>query len=318
LNASTHSPHLDLEQLIAGVNGQAVDDQARDHLATCQHCRAEANRWNLVAGAVRALAATAPEAAPPARPRHRRPRVLASPGRRALLVGSAAAALVLAGVGYGVTAALAGHAPGTAMTTALTAVNGCAQLEQAAGTLERVNGTNLVIKTASGQPVTVTTTASSLVSVSGPLLSDITDGAPVTVTGYSSNGRITADIVQVGPSQQKPQAPPGMVAVQGTVSDASAAGFTVLTSAGTRVRVTTSDTTIVNVLDASLSQFQVGASLIAIGHAGPGRTLSAIGVVQVPPAPPAPPGAHRHFSVTVRGCSPTSIDHAITALAMGG
>ena len=48
---------------------------------------------------------------------------------------------------------------GTGTQTILTAVTGCARLEQANGTLERVNGNSVVIKTASGQLVTVTTTA---------------------------------------------------------------------------------------------------------------------------------------------------------------
>ena len=68
--ADTRSPHLDLEDLIAEVTGQATDDRAREHLARCEHCRAEANRWNLVADGVRGLAADTPETAQPARPRH--------------------------------------------------------------------------------------------------------------------------------------------------------------------------------------------------------------------------------------------------------
>jgi hypothetical protein len=38
---------------------------------------------------------------------------------------------------------------------------------KADGTLEQVNGTSLVLTAASGQPVTVTTTASTFVSMSG-------------------------------------------------------------------------------------------------------------------------------------------------------
>jgi hypothetical protein len=90
-----------------------------------------------------------------------------------MLAAGAAAVLVLLGAaGYGVTAALTGHAPGTVLTT----VSGCA-------TLEQVNGSSLVVKTASGQPVTVTTTASTTVSLAGALLGDITDGASVIVRG---------------------------------------------------------------------------------------------------------------------------------------
>ena len=80
---------------------QPIGDQAREHLAGCEHCQLEANRWNLVADGVRGLAAAAPETAQPARPRRTRRGVLAGPWRRAMLVaGSAAAALVLlVGVG---------------------------------------------------------------------------------------------------------------------------------------------------------------------------------------------------------------------------
>ena len=123
--ADTRLPHLDLGDLIAGAAGQPVGDRARAHLAGCGHCQREADRWNLVAGAVRGLAAAAPDsaaapgsaaapdsaaapgsaagpdAARPARPRRTGPRVLAGPWRRVMLVaGSAAAALVLlAGAG---------------------------------------------------------------------------------------------------------------------------------------------------------------------------------------------------------------------------
>ena len=97
----TRYPHLDLGDLIAGAAGQPIGDRAREHLASCEHCQLEANRWNLVADGVRGLAAAAPETAQPARPRRTRRRVLAGPWRRAMLVaGSAAAALVLlVGVG---------------------------------------------------------------------------------------------------------------------------------------------------------------------------------------------------------------------------
>src|SRR5690242_15188597 len=189
----TRHPHLDLGDLIAGAAGQPVGDRAREHLAGCEHCQRELNRWNLVADGIRGLAAEMPATAPeparpgrPARPRRTR-RVLASPWRRAALAaGSAAAALVLlAGVGevIGVVHVRFGSS-GT--ETTLTAVTGCSRLQQADGTLERVNGSSLVIKTASGQPVTVTTTATTFVSMSGPLLDDIRDGASVMVRGPRS------------------------------------------------------------------------------------------------------------------------------------
>jgi hypothetical protein len=304
----TRSSHLDLGDLIAEVNGRAIDDRAREHLARCEHCRAEANRWDLVASGVRGLAAATPEATQPARPR-----VLAGPRRRTMLAVSAAAALVLLGVaGYGVTTALTVQAPGTV----LTAVNGCAGLELASGTLEQVNGTSLIIGKAAGKPVTVTTTASTRVTVAGALLSDITDGAPVIVLGPSSNGTIAAASVTVRPPRGPTSGngalrvtpPPGWAAVQGTVSDASTAGFTVVTSGGTRVPVTTSGGTRVVVPNASLGQLQVGVTTVAVGHPGPDGTLSAIQVLQQPPGP-----LQVQFNVTEHGCSPASLADALAA-----
>jgi len=314
--ADTHSPHLDLDDLLTEASGQAISDRAQEHLAICWHCRAEANRWNLVAGGVRALAAAAPESAPPARPWQMGPRVLAGPKRPATLAASAAAALVLiGGASYGMSAALSGHAPGTARTgtktAALTAVSGCAGLEQADGTLEQVNGTSLAIKTASGQPVTVTTTASTRASMFRAPLSDVTDGASVIASGHRSNGTIEAGNVSVGLPRIRSgqvQTPSGVASVQGTVSDASAAGFTVVTSTGTQVPVTTSSATRVMIFRASLSELQTGARTIAVGHAGPDGTLSAIVVLQSP----------WHGRLQVNGCSPASIDDAITTALISG
>jgi hypothetical protein len=261
----------------------------------------------------------------------RRSAVLAGPKRRAIAAASAAAALVvIGGGGYGVSAALAGHAPGTARTgvetAAFTAVKGCAGLYQAVGTLEQVNGTSLVIKTANGQSVTVTTTASTNENVSFAPLSDITDGAYVIVTGHNSDGTIEVSdvpashvVVGLPPGtsaglliQPGLHAPPGMVAVTGTVSDASAAGFTVITSTGTRVPVATPSDTAVQMPDASLSQLQTGAKTLAVGHAGPDGTLSAINVLQSPYAGPT-------TYLGWGGCSPASIEGAVTtALTAGG
>jgi hypothetical protein len=333
MNTGPADTHLDLGDLIAEVTGQAVDDRARDHLARCEHCRAEANRWDLVAGGVRRLAAATPDVAQPARPGgpgHNRLRVLGGPRRRAVLAASVAAALVLlAAIGYGVsgfvhiTFGTAGNGTGTV----LTAVSGCTGLEQAVGTLEQVNGTSLVIKTASGQPVTVTTTASTFVSMSGPLRSNITDGVSVVVRGPRSGGAIDAVVVTVGPPFSAVSSP-GFVSIRGTVSDASSAGFNLVTSTGIRIPVITNGDTLVIVPHASLGQLHHGATIFAVGHAGPGGTLSARAVAavsQLPPgAPPglhAPAGAHLHISVHLHtrghagGCSPSAIAEA---LALGG
>jgi hypothetical protein len=307
-SADTRGPHLDLGDLIAGAAGQPVGDRARAHLARCEHCRREADRWNLVAEGVRGLAATAPGTA---RPRRAGRRVLARRWRRAMLVaGSAAAALVLlAGVGE-VTGYVHVHLSGPGTPMALTAVIGCTQLQQADGTLEQVNAGSLVIKTASGQPVTVTTTATTFVSMSGALLSDITDGASVMVRGYSSGGRIVAAIVTVGQPFGAVN-PPGFVPVQGTVSDASAGGFTLVTSTGSRVPVITSGGTLVVVPHASPGQLQAGASIFAVGHAGPDGTLSARAVAAVSQL-----RSGAHLSVSVRDCSPQSVTEALGAISV--
>ena len=310
--ADTGYSHLDLEDLIAGAAGQPVGDRAREHLARCEHCQREANRWNLVADGVRSLAAAAPETAQPARPRRTRGRVLAGPWRRTMLVaGSAAAALVLL-VGVGIVAGLVHvnlSGPGTGPV--LTAVTGCSQLEQADGTLEQVHGSSLLIKPTSGQPVTVTTTATTFVSMSGALLGDITDGASVMVRGSGSDGTIKAAIVTVGQPFSAVN-PPGFVPVQGTVSDASTAGFTLVTSSGTRIPVITSGDTLVVIPHASRGQLRAGASNFALGHAGPDGTLSATAVAAVSQLSS---GAHIRESVKVKDCSPRSIEEALGTIS---
>jgi hypothetical protein len=310
MNADTRFPHLDLEDLIAGAAGQPVGDRAREHLAGCEHCRREASRWNLVADGVRGLAAAAPGTARPARPRGAGRRVLAGHWRRAMVAaGSAAAALVLlAGIGEA-TGFVHVRLNGPGTQTALTAVTGCTQLQQADGTLEQVDGSSLVIHTASGQPVTVTTTAATFVSMSGALLSDITDGAQVIVRGYSSGGTIAAAVVTVGQPLSAVN-PPGFVPLLGTVADAGTTGFTLVTSAGTRVPVTTSSDTLVVVPRASPGQLRVGANIFAVGHAGPGGTLAAQGVAAVSQLP-----AGRQVTVSVRDCSARSVTEALGAIA---
>jgi hypothetical protein len=309
--ADTHSPHLDLTDLIAGVTGQAVADQAREHLASCEHCQLEANRWNLVADGVRDLAPAAPAPAPAASPRRGRLRLLAGPRRRVTLVAASAAAAIvlLAGVGIGVGAVHIRVGGSGASKTVLTAVTGCDMLKQADGTLEQVNGASLILKTPSGQPVTVTTTASTFVSTSGALLSDITDGASVMVRGHSSGGTIAAAIVTVG-QPFSAVSPAGFVPVRGTVSDVSTTGFTLVTSGGTRIPVTTSSGTLVVIPHASLSQLPAGVVIFAVGRAGPDGTLSAQAVAAIRQLPPGNPQLHVHL----KDCSAASIDNALASM----
>ncbi len=329
------SPHLDLAELLSEANGEPADGPAREHLAACQSCRAEARRWGTVADGVRGLVADAPGQAavpdlvrPPGRSRRTGPARLADPRRRSLLLASAAAAvIVLGGAGYGLTAAFGGHATSpasSARTTALTAVNGCAKLAQVTGTLQQVNGTSLVVRTSSGQSVTVTATAATWVNLSTASPTDITDGSPVRVDGVESDGTIAAQKVAVGeptlPGNGKPQPPagthtqqvaPGGTIVQGTVADATSTSFTVDTSAGTRIPVTTSHVTLIVVNNASLSELQIGADTIVVGHTEPDGSLSAVAVAQVIPA--------AKVMFAVNGCSPAAVDNAVTtAFGSGG
>ena len=104
--------------------------------------------------------------------------------------------------------------------------------------------------------------------------------------------------------------PAGFVPVQGTVADASTAGFTLVTSSGTRVPVTTSGGTLVVIPHASPGQLQADASIFAVGHAGPDGTLSAQAVAAVSQLP-----AGRHLNVSVKDCSPSSITEALGAIS---
>ena len=190
---------------------------------------------------------------------------------------------------------------------------GCTQVEQADGTLEQVNGSSLVIQTASGQPVTVTTTAATFVSMSGALLGDITDGASVMVRGYSSGGTIAAAIVTVGQPFSAVN-PAGFVPIQGTVADVSTTGFTLVTSTGARVPVTTSGDTLVVVPHASPGQLPAGITIFAVGRAGPDGTLAAQAVAAVSQLRSGP---HLRVSVRVKDCSPSSIIEALGAISVG-
>jgi len=326
------SPHLDLAQLLSQANGEPAYGPAREHLAICESCRAEARRWGIVADGVRGLAADAPGAAAvpglagmPGRPRRTGLARLADPRRRSVLLASAAAAvIVLGGAGYGLASAFDGHATspaGGTRTTALAAVNGCASLAQVTGTLEQVNGNSLVVRTSSGQSVAVTATAATRINLSTASPSDITDGSPVRVDGVESNGTIAAQKVAVGeptsPGSGKTPPPggalmkkttedavPGGTIVQGTVADATSTGFTVDTSAGTQIPVTTSGITLVVVDNASPSELQIGADTIVIGYAEPGGGMSAVAIAQIIPS------AKVMFSIN--GCSAAAVDNAMT------
>jgi hypothetical protein len=104
-----------------------------------------------------------------------------------------------------------------------------------------------------------------------------------------------------------PEAPPlpGVVTAQGTVQDAGAGGFTVITSGGAQVAVTTSSETNVNIFPASLSQLAIGTFTVAIGQVASDGTLAAITAGQ--------PGPGFSLSlITINGCTPSALDAAVT------
>jgi hypothetical protein len=265
---------------------------------------------------------TSRAAAAPLDPRRRRgPARPARSGRRTRLAGTAAAGLVLVGGAvYGVAASNLVHVsrnhPGSGSDVALTAVTGCSALMQADGTLTQASGGQLVITTANGQRVTVTTTASTFVGETGALRSDITDGASVTVGGVRSTGVVDALLVTIGnPSDDHPQLPSGDTVVKGTVTGATAVGFTVVTAGGTRVPVATSAETVVNIVNPGLGRLPVGGTIYALGRVGPGGTLAARAVAVVAQLPAGGPQIHAHLSV--KDCSPASVNGAVLALADG-
>jgi hypothetical protein len=229
-----------------------------------------------------------------------------------MLAVSGAAAVVALG---GLVAAISGHAPGSATASsgpALISITGCSALAQVNGTLEQRSGGDLVIGTADGT-ISVRTTTATRLAVSRASAGDITDGASVIVAGRSFGGTIAAARVAVG-GKASLAAPPGTVVTQGTVADASPGGFTVVTSTGAQVPVTTSSATSVTVLPATLDQLQAGVPTIAVGHPGPARTLSAVAVFQPPVTQPG-----THAGVTLgNDCSPSSVNRAITELTSAG
>jgi hypothetical protein len=165
-----------------------------------------------------------------------------------------------------------------------------------------VSGTSVIIKTASGKLVTVTTSASTMINVSRAPLSDITDGASMLVAGHGSGETITAQHVDIGMpvfAHGIVETPPGI----GTVQDAGTGGFTVVRSDGTRVAVTTSSQTDVTLFRASLTQLKAGAFTLAVGRVGSDGALAAIVVAQPP---------SDSVQVEIKGCTPASIDAAIT------
>ena len=215
----------------------------------------------LVAEGVRSLAAAVPEsavpeaasesavpgAAPPVRPavpahpQRAAWRGPAGPWRSALLVAGAApqrrSSSSSGRRGERARAPAGRRLKGTSAETVFTAVSRCTALEQASGTLERVNGSSLVVD---GQRPAgdrdhdglnaIQRDRSAAGSRHGRSVSD-------PVGSKLRRDDRSLPVMIADPAQQHPQPPPDIVVVKGTVSDASTAGFTVVTTDGSRVPV---------------------------------------------------------------------------------
>lgn len=108
------SPHLTLEDLVAEVNGESLNEAARAHLADCPICQKELERWTSVAGGVRDFFTGAPEPSESIAswttesqplPEQDSPASLGN-RRKKLVAGVAAGIVLLGGVGFGISSRL--------------------------------------------------------------------------------------------------------------------------------------------------------------------------------------------------------------------
>jgi hypothetical protein len=252
-----------------------------------------------------------------------------------VVIAGAAAAILMAGAWYGLPAwpGGAGHPAGTA--NELTAVNGCPGLAAASGMLERVQGSSLVLQTPGGAPVTVITAASSTLSrqVTGTV-GDITTGTHIIVAGTGSGGGIAARSIVIGalprlhgpppahrrqghPSHHGPRRSPARGGrADGAVTAVSTGSFTLLTSGGFHIRVTTSgSTTVYTQATSTVSQLRAGQFTIAVGGAKADGTLAAATVEQGNLMPRFEHGG-RIIPQPWLGCSPSAVATA-AFLAVG-
>jgi hypothetical protein len=303
MNAS--SPHLDLADLLAEVNGDAVPRAVRVHLAACPDCRAETGRWASVAAGVRQLAGAS--ALPPLLPmgfpaqtrdaqrspggRARLSSLVAAGGsaRRALPIAAAVTVLAVGGVSYGLARGHGRLARGGPVAAAgLIAVNGCPRLAAGLGMVEQASAASLVIRTSGGQLVTVTASASAKVSrEAAGSVSDITDGARIFVRGVYAGGSAVAHSITVGVPRRLPApaigwqspSPTRPFIAAGTVRDVSGSTFVLVVPGGRHVAVTARGSAAVfSLAPATLSQIGTGDYVVAVGKAAPGGGLVAAAV----------------------------------------
>jgi hypothetical protein len=294
--------HVTIEELTAQANGAPVSAASQAHIAACDSCGAEAGRWNAVAGGVRLLTTDPPPFLMDVAKLPRRP-------RRRVALASAAAVVVLLTIVYGVSLAFRspGDQPSTSDNAELAAASlvstDCSNLKVVAGTLESVNGTNLVLRTPNGASVTVSTSDfTEITRLADGALRDITNGAHVVVRGEGTDP-VAAETVGIMPSSANP--PPIRLPALGghafgTVADVHSGGFTVVRSDGTRVRVTTSSSTAVTKqVSARIGDLEKGKFTVAVGNSAGEGTLNATsvqqnglrdgGTIRVPRELPRPP-----------------------------
>ena len=242
--------------------------------------------------------------------------------RRAMLTTGVAAALLIGGASYWLTAALtpsgtaaaAGPTAVAGPAVALASVSGCPGIKAAIGTLEQVRGTSLMMKLASGRQVMVTTSAATMTIVQQAPLSAITNGEYAVVTGHRAGAGLAAGTVTLGPhTPPRNVTPPGIVTAGGTVRDVGAGGFTLVTSRGARVTVTTSSRTGVSFFHPGLAQFRARTFTLAIGRITPGGTLAAAIAAQPQAA------GFKLTRIRYDACTPSALDTAVvTALLTSG
>jgi hypothetical protein len=310
--------HLGVADLTGLASEAPLDPAAGAHLDSCPECQAEARGWSVIAAGVRTIMAEIP---PPAaapegvlaaigreggvasRPPLAAASPAAKPARRGLpgwhpAAAAAVTVVVLGGGGLGIASTLSPGVRGTGqvMTAALTATS-CRSLKLAIGTLTSVAGSTLVIKPVIGPAVRVSTSASTTVTreVKGTL-ADVRDGMHVIVSGARSDGQITAWQIGVTPSSLAAKAPalsvPGwqvqgfqpalaLGLANGTVADATTAGFTVDEPGGTHVRVSTSSsTTVVSLVKVTVAGLRTGQWTVAVGSVTGHNALAASTVEQ--------------------------------------
>lgn len=310
----TSSAHLTLEELATYINGSAPDDAFRAHLSECADCAAQLRRWHGVAAGVRQAAPV--HLPPPPQPLYNVLNELtASPpsraarrgwaGRRStrLVAVAAGVAAVLLSIGFLAVDQGGFESPPSALKTArevaatLVASTECADLKVAAGSLEAINESSLVLRTESGKTITITTDDATKVMHQVPgSVSDATDGTAVMVRGQGdeTGTEVTAQQIVILPKAMKlPRLPLGggflnmtrLMAsrgmAMGTASETGSGGFTVKGANGTEVKIIASSATpVVKQETTTLSGLEKGKYTVAVGALTDDGTLSATIVQQ--------------------------------------